>query len=695
MMQEIGISCWLPVLICVAGFLLYPVRLLLRMNAVNFYVDEGKNYAETLHTLRTHTLLSDLGSRDPVTALAILIAAILCACTMFYYLDSREQTDFYHSLAFTRSELYRVQFTAGWFSAVVPYLINVMLAYFLAGGIFGLLSLTGFVAVLRAVLFFLLAFSAVYGVCVLAMLLAGRLLLGILISFFFLGYGPVCYFVIRTLIIENLQTYCSYADVSDWIGWLLSPYSVLLLHQGQGSASMNAMITDGGVRNGMIVAFLAGYLLLSWFLSDRLYRVRPSETAGNALISPKFGSAVKVMISIPAGVFLGALFSYSTDVPKKSWVVFSLIMVFLINGVIEFIYSRDLRSILAHWISLIAELAGAVLFIVLLLLHPNTYDTWLPSVDQVSSMAVISNSGMQDIGDYSYNLNAGVNTLALFDEVETKNADPVYALARAGIAQLTEQGSTSDTYAQEGYVSVCIRFRLTNGTVRYRQYVVSDQEYQKAEMALSEDAAWRKAVYPANHIDPSEIETVTAAPWSVAGGTGTDLDLSGGEIRELIQDLAADTNEMTIASMQGETPLGILELTPTDWNNGIAEETSDLDISTLYIYPGAQRTLAFLQKQGISLTTQDSSSIVSADTDTSGIISLNVSTASDSYVITDAEDISKFLQHCAQSRQADIMQDTSWYYLEVTYKDTADTRYAYIIPDKTALAILNKYMVSE
>ncbi|MGN0363164.1 MAG: DUF6449 domain-containing protein [Bilifractor sp.] len=692
--EEIGISCWLPVLISVAGFLIYPVRLLVALNAVNFYVDEGQNYVETLHKLRVQTLASDLGSRDPFTSLALLIAAMLCAFTMFYYLDSREQTDFYHSLAFTRSQMYRMQFIAGWLSAAVPYVVNVLLAYFLAGGIHGLVSLSGLAAVLRSMLFFLLAFSAVYGVCVLAMILAGRLLIGILLSFFFLGYGPVCYFVTRGLITEHLQTYCSYADVSDWIGGLLSPFSVLLLHQGQSSASMNAVIASPAMRTCLLVAFLAGYLLLTWFLSERVYRRRPSETAGNAWISLKLGSVVKVMISIPAGVFLGALLSTSTDAQKISWIVFSLIIVILTNGVIEFIYNRDLRSITAHWISLVIEIGGAMALIGLLMVNPTSYDTWLPDADQVSSMAVISNTGIQDIGDYSYNLDGSENTLSLFDATETENIAPAYALARAGVAQLSENTDTSATYAQDGLVSVSIRFRLKSGSVKYRQYVVSNQALQEAENALSEDAAWREKVYPANYIDPSEIETVTAAPWSVAAGAGTDLELSGKEIRELVQDLAADTNGMTVDTMQSENPIGVLEFTPVSWDRGITSEKDGLDITSLYIYPEMQTTLAFLQKHGITLKEQDDSGAASATEVISDIVSLNVSTVNDSAIISDTGDITDFLQHCEQLKQADILQNDSWYYLEVAYKGTADTRYTYIRPDKAALEILDRYLVS-
>lgn len=353
--QEISLSYWLPVLISVIAFFEYPMRLYLVLNINNLYAEKGKNYAEMIHSLRIKALESSLGTSDIPTILSVGVAALLCACTMFYYLDSRERTDFYHSLALTRNELYCVKFAAGWLAAAVPYLVNVFGGYFLFGGVYGLLTRDTLRTVAGSALFFLLAFSAIYGVCILAMILTGRLLTGLLTGIFFLGYGPTCFYLISSLILEKFVTYSSYTDRGGNVIWLLSPFSLMWLRGDRLSSLFGTLLPDRIQSLLLPGLFLAGYFVFSFMFGLFLYRRRRSEAAENSLCYHGFGACVKLLVSVPGGIAFGALLSRSTDSSSVSWVVFSVIGVFLINGIIEFIYSRDLKSIPRHWASLAAE----------------------------------------------------------------------------------------------------------------------------------------------------------------------------------------------------------------------------------------------------------------------------------------------------------------------------------------------------
>ncbi|MGI6055912.1 MAG: DUF6449 domain-containing protein [Bilifractor sp.] len=690
--QEISLSYWLPVLIAVVAFFAYPIRLYLALNINNLYAEKGKNYDAMIRSLRLQVLESSLGTGDLITIFAVGVASLLCACTMFYYLDSREKTDFYHSLALTRAELYRAKFAAGWIAAAVPYLVNVLGGYFLFGGIYGLLTRETLRTVASAVLFFLLAFSAIYAVCILAMILTGRLLTGILTGVFFLGYGPACFLLMRSLILDNFVTYSSYTDKGSNVIWLLSPFSLMLLNrEKQQSSLLGTSFPVMAYHQILPALFLAAYFILSVFLGMFLYKRRRSEAAESSLCYHGFGACVKLLVSIPGGIAFGELFSRSADAGSVSWAVFSVIGVFLINGIIEFIYSRDLKSVPRHWVSLAAEFAGTALLLTLMIVNPFGYDSWLPETDQIRSMSMIpSGGGISILGEYSYG-DMSRNAIPMLKDTETGDFAAIYGLAEEGVKNAA---SAEDS----GYdPNVCVMFRMKNGRVVYRQYQVSDEQLQKTENELSAASSWRKKIYPTNFVDPSAIESVEICPWEIEKGPGTAPDLNEDEIRGLIQALREDSNETDLEAIQEENPAGTILFTPKNWSEGISEENNRVDVYSLYIYPEYRRTLEFLKNYGIDLQGNTSGPEETEKNGSSGILSVSVQNQDSSYLISDAGEISEFLRHITQIRYdyTNDGENSDWWYLSVSYEGTQNDRSEYFIPDDEAVKILEKNIANK
>ena len=685
--QEISLSYWLPVLISVIAFFEYPMRLYLVLNINNLYAEKGKNYAEMIHSLRIKALESSLGTSDIPTILSVGVAALLCACTMFYYLDSRERTDFYHSLALTRNELYCVKFAAGWLAAAVPYLVNVFGGYFLFGGVYGLLTRDTLRTVAGSALFFLLAFSAIYGVCILAMILTGRLLTGLLTGIFFLGYGPTCFYLISSLILDKFVTYSSYTDRGGNVIWLLSPFSLMWLRGDRLSSLFGTLLPDRIQSLLLPGLFLAGYFVFSFMFGLFLYRRRRSEAAENSLCYHGFGACVKLLVSVPGGIAFGALLSRSTDSSSVSWVVFSVIGVFLINGIIEFIYSRDLKSIPRHWASLAAEYAGTALLLTLMIVNPFGYDRWLPETDQILSMSMIPNGeGIRILGEYSY-LDMRQNAIPMLKKTETEDFMSIYKLAEEGV----KNAKQADEAAYNP--NICVMFHMKNGVVAYRQYQVSDETLQKAENVLSMDSSWRKNSYPANYMDPSAIESVEICPWEIAKGPGTTPDLSEEEINDLIQALRDDSNAVDLTTIQKQVPVGTILFTPKDWSEGISMDGRQMDVYEVYLYPEYGRTLEFLNNHGINLLKVSSGDEEGISSD---ILSVYIQSGENSYLLTDPDEISDFLQHVTQIRgYYTDAEDDSWWYMSAAYQSDQYERTVYFTPDDEALKILEGNKVSD
>jgi len=100
---------------------------------------------------------------------------------------------------------------------------------------------------------------------------------------------------------------------------------------------------DGIAGSGLFIASLVmAALLLGAALL--LYRIYPSETAGNALAFPRTAPVFKVMICIPAALFSSIIAKLFMGVTGTKWIiVLSLLAAVILCGVIEFIYQQDLE----------------------------------------------------------------------------------------------------------------------------------------------------------------------------------------------------------------------------------------------------------------------------------------------------------------------------------------------------------------
>ena len=189
--EVIGQRLWLIILISAVAALAYPIVLqtLLHEGAA---MDESK---EQLYYVVTKILGNTAGQ----TYFFLCIAAVISSASCFFYMNSKEKTDFYHSVAVKRQKIFLSRWIAGIVIVVIPYIAAMLVSIFVILPINGLL--TGEMAgeLVGSMFFFVFAYSAVYAVCVLAMTFSGRILTGLFLMAVFLGYVPCVYYVLRGL----------------------------------------------------------------------------------------------------------------------------------------------------------------------------------------------------------------------------------------------------------------------------------------------------------------------------------------------------------------------------------------------------------------------------------------------------------------------------------------------------------------
>ena len=184
--EDIRRRSWLIFMILAGALLLLPFALQMELSALEY--GNPVQAAEDLKWLRqTQMDIAEriLGGGNFLVLLGCMFAAVAAAVTGFSYLQSRKQVDFYHSLPVRRERLLFSRFLGGCLMTVIPYGAALALALFGVAGAHGLFCGELAKTALQGLGVFLLLFLVFYILSVLAMLLTGRILTGILLTAFF------------------------------------------------------------------------------------------------------------------------------------------------------------------------------------------------------------------------------------------------------------------------------------------------------------------------------------------------------------------------------------------------------------------------------------------------------------------------------------------------------------------------------
>ncbi|MDO4623017.1 MAG: hypothetical protein Q4B22_08690 [Eubacteriales bacterium] len=602
--MEMRQSRWLPALIMAAGIFLYPIPYLMQLTQSSEQYRSGRLSAAAEYVrIKTTTTYAVLGAGNFIALAAVAAAAVLAAAVGFSYLTSRERTDFYHSLAIGRRRLFRLAYAHGWLSAVVPYLCCMLLAYPLIGGLLGTVTWENTGVVLTGIGSSLLAFTAVYSVCVLAFCLCGRILTGILLSGMLLGYGPICYYLIYVLAQQSFQTYFYRPGVWGRLGLYLSPVTAeYFFINGLRPGSIRSGIADTVFESPLAAAvLLLLYAAAAGLLAGRLFVQRKSETAGEALISRRAETWIKVLVAIPGGafwgLFLGEIFNvnWSGHLSGKLFCIgFAVLGAFLVGGIIEFIFTADLKNIFRHWRSAGIGIAGAAVILSFFAFDWIGYDRYFPKQNELQGMAVAAADSTTAAGYfYIYDTNAVV-------EVLRSDCDENFARSYAMLEQYRE-GRTDE---QKG-ITVHVLYRLRSGKEKYRSYSIPADAWHAYLLKQTENPAEREKVYKCSRIRSEELEEVSVSGWELLSTGNDTLSLSGKDAEELVRVLNKDVQRYSLAELQDMKPVGTLRFSLRNEEYAARRDGAFYEVGTIYVYPGYTETIRWFTGKGIDVIVLD------------------------------------------------------------------------------------------
>lgn len=491
----------------------------------------------------------------------ILLLAVVCAVSGYAYLHQPEKSDFFHGFPLKRSQWFYISYMGGLLIFLIPYLLSSLCTMVIAATK-GILVSSNLAASVLAVLGGILGFLVLYHTAILAMMLTGKLISGTLASLVLIVYGSMVTQLFSGLISKFLDTHYSNPQSLATITNTLSNYwsPLALYHE----------LTYRTTAMYKLPLFLLTVIVIIaalWLLTRFLCQIRPLESAGNALTYEKSASVIKVMIAIPTALSIGLFTdSFYYHIGNKWMVFFSILAVVLLCGVIEFIYTQDLRQIFQRKYSSLLSIAGVIGILAIMHFDLLGYDTWLPEHDEIESMALYSDSYM---GYFEYpdvipatNTDSGRNDPTYYslqaDPAQCKKFDSIYTLAKEGIENhnMNITPSTINDSTMEEYISIVIRFNKTNGKSIYRSYTVTKDSLTNCLDELCREDSYRQALFPTFHVTADEIDGILLNDIL----SSMPLDLTVEEQTALLKAYQTDTMNADIHKLQNDNPIGDLML---------------------------------------------------------------------------------------------------------------------------------------
>lgn len=631
----------------------------------------------------------------------LIIFAILMAASAFGYLHDRNKTDFYHSLPISRMKLYTANIINSLVITIVPYLIMALISAGITGARTGYsecipYALTNFLINSG---FFVLLFS----VSVIAMLLTGHRIVGILgtLVLYFWGAFIMSLFTYE-LMSSFFDTFYSEPGRLSFLQQFVSPvYWCVNYTQSYGPGFRSA------------IALLAGIVIIC--IGAKIYSIRRSEAAGQAMAFKPVEAPIKFILVIPVAIFSGMVFQ-SMIGGNDFWAIFGIVAGALLSHcVIEIIYNLDFKKLFNRRAHMLAALIVSLGLFSVYRFDLFGYDSYLPDEDKVESAGIYSYALDQiyattdDIeyedNDLTVTLNENyISDKDVVDRMKLTSLDDVYSLAEHGIA---DSGAGLGPDSPDCYPrNVLLGWHLKNGRTVYRQYYLNFRTARDEISAIHDSVEYKEAIYPVLNLSETDISDIIGVNYQDALGyhhiffnDDKDEELKN-DIEKLYNTYTEELKGLTAETRRKENPICTLQFKSTYFQNIADSIKHDSEYSYYLdrlnaigqypVYPSFTKTLDLLREYGVKLNNDInaddiSAIIVSAYSGTTELSGDGLSTEyvyeepKANLVISDKDKIQEVL-------------DSASYYLSCGYNELSPRIYSF---DMTAHTTMDFYIEAE
>ncbi|MEY8354847.1 DUF6449 domain-containing protein [Lachnospiraceae bacterium 54-53] len=604
---------WSIALAFLVFFFSFPVRIALVLG------DDIKQ--KMSHQYIVSGLADSLGFLNGWAAALFIILALIMGVSSYSYLHSRQKVDFYHGIPVNRKHLFWANYFNGIFIPAAVYGINLIITLGVIA-VYGISPVEVAGTAFWGFLLFILHYSMMYSVTVLAMILTGNIIVGIL------GTVVLQFYFVCTVLVLQLYFgqffHTSYRDGEEVFSFWLdktSPFTLFITNMGKLRTGVPA-----GEQAIRISAVLAVAVILT-LLAFLLYKKRGSEAAGRAMAfgisMPMIRIPIVILSSLGGSIFFWLLHS------SAGWAVFGLLCgMFLSHCIIEIIYNFDFRKLFSHWKQMVVSAAVAAILFCGFRYDLFGYDRYIPAESSIESMAVSMNDRnywvsygvprKDSMGDYYWEYQDPDDYI--FSHMELKDTAPALALIRDAVERnrkLHHGNGVSEDWedGKNGY-SFSVKYNLKNGKSIYRSYVMSSDGIRPEIVEIFENPDFLQAVYPVLSQTPENTAWVRVSRGEQTiiasrDRNGTDKAMT----EKLLQAYQEDFKNLKVKTMLKENPVASIQFLTklqaeaetkqnekqTSW------QYSDVTSRGYYpIYASFQRTLELLKECQIDVDSWNS-----------------------------------------------------------------------------------------
>lgn len=571
---------WLIMLIFAVSIIAYPVLYHIFFSSVS---DGSVTYMGTTVDRKNVTELV-LGWRSSSFYYIITFAAVMTAVIGFAYLYSEEYEMTYRGRRIESVTWFWKRWLGGFLAGIIPVVIGAMIALFAVAPINVAFSTEGVSIAFSTLGMITLGFSAIYAVCVLAMVFAGNVISGLLMCALFMGYAPMCSAVINALK-EDFFSSIYYPDrqMSVSLFEYFSPVTAFRIVSDDPSNPW-AWIS--------IVAFFVGGVILGFFLNK--YRI--GENPGYAMLNDTIRGSIKVIWAIPAGLVSGWIFTVFSE-KKQIWlfIVGAFIGAFVIYVIIHYILDHDMQSRKKPIISGCVTLGGMVLVMILLFLDPLAINRTIPKMEDISKMSVAgydTSGQLRLLGGFLENESNvdAKDTDQLLTDTFTDRFEEIYAVAEEGIKYDDLKGGS--------YTEVYVGFELKNGKRKYRRYNIDLNASRESADRLFGLKANRERFYPTAFLFKNTYKSAQLSGWDFASfldeKNSLTVNLSENQCKKLTYAIRKDSLARSSSKLRDSMPAGKLIL-----------RYEDSGYDEVYIYPEYEETIKVFRELKIKRAIND------------------------------------------------------------------------------------------
>jgi hypothetical protein len=585
LLEDLKNRCWLLILIAMASAAMLPV-----------YCALGMENSNNIQKWISMDALTVVGPDNIAVNIMTILSAIVAGLSSFRYLHSRKQVDFYHSIPVTRNKLFAVHYLNGLLLYIFPYALNVILCViFLHSN--NILEVSLYSAITAAFLINILYYSLIYTVTIIAVMLTGTMITGILGTAVLLFYVELLQLVRTFYYINFFKTYYVRENQMDTI-LLWSPVTSYFA-----SINQYQMVNDCRIR----LMLLTGVLLLLIGVAWILYRIRPSEAAGRAIVISGIETYITLFGIVPLTLSGGLILYMISEHHKARWLLLGLLLsYFLAYALFQIILHLDIKSIFHHKRQMLvgAMITGCIVCIFYFdLFH---FDNSLPQKDEIKCMSV-SIAGI-DEGIRNYDESEGnITYLTLSENLEgisLTDFDSAYTLAALGMRSQYNRCPWSEQkieYNPDEIYSYVVKYTLKNGRKIYRSYRLNQNENRELLKNIYENKEYKRNHFPLYQWKVEDIKEIKEN----YNLSELDCNLEAMRLARNTALFNRNNNPDELAKLFQTYKEELLKLTWDEAVNQVPVMTLKFKVNNYVfngypVYPSFVKTIALLKKEGFA-----------------------------------------------------------------------------------------------